>query len=80
MYPISSKTIPELKKVIDLQRIEESIFSDTYFTVSKAFVAILTSTYLLQYTRCTRLLRCTPSRTEYDKSSTSLVLYDIEVQ
>ena len=65
------RQFPNLKKkLIDLQRIEGSIFSDTYLTMQRAFVAILTSTYLLQYTRFTRLLRRTPSRTEYDKSST----------
>ena len=63
-----------LEIVKDLQRIKESIFSDTYFTVKRAFVAILTSTYLLQFTRFTRLLRCTPSRTGYDKSSTPRVV------
>ena len=42
MCPISSKTIPKFKKkVIDLQRIDGSIFSDTYLTVQRAFVAIL---------------------------------------
>ena len=72
-FPQCAQYLPNLlnlKIVKDLQRIEESIFSDTYFTVKRAFVAILTSTYLLQFTRFTRLLRCTPSRTGYDKSST----------
>ena len=75
-FPQCAQYLPNLlnlKIVKDLQRIEESIFSDTYFTVKRAFVAILTSTYLLQFTRLTRLLRCTPSRTGYDKSSTPLV-------
>ena len=63
MCQISSKTIPKFK-------------NDTYSTVQREFVAILTSTYLLQYTRFTRLLRCTPSQTEYDKSSTPLVSFD----
>ena len=58
--------------VITLQRIEESIFSVKCPTVQKAFLAILTSTYLLKYTRFTRLLRRIPSRTEYNKSSTPL--------
>ena len=74
MCPVSSKSSKFNKKVKNLQRIEESIFSDTYFTVKRAFVAILTSTYLLQFTRFIRLLRCTPSRTGYDKSSTSQVM------
>ena len=49
---------------------EESMFTDTHLTGQRAFVAILTSTYLLLHTRFTRLLQFTPSRTEYDKSST----------